>query len=324
MRVLNPAASRRPAKRPAFTMVEVLVVISIIGILIALILPAVQAAREAGRRAQCVNNLRQIGLAINNYVSVCGAFPPGGEIYRQQFSFLAMILPYIEQKPLYDSLNFSTGPYFSAENHTAEAIGVAAYLCPTDSGPTYNTGWTNYAGNFGTGYLKFGANGAFVLEGLRGVTPAEFLDGTSSTVAVSEWLRGLARMDARDERRSIFQFPEQVDEPGEFDQFVQACKGLDITLVPQKDVVNDRGRSWDFGSTLGTLYHHILNINERSCHNGHDSLTGAISAGSLHPGGANSLFADGHVRFLRETMAPRIWRAIGSRNGGEILSEGEY
>src|SRR6516162_8749056 len=142
--------------RPAFTLIELLVVIAIIAVLIALLLPAVQSAREAARRAQCTNNLKQIGLALHNYHQALDAFPPGyvssvdrtvlnacdmdqedqhGVDLGTGWAWGAMILPYLEQQPLYNSINFNLSVAFH-QNDTCSLTALSVYLCPTDPGPS--------------------------------------------------------------------------------------------------------------------------------------------------------------------------------------------
>ena len=129
-------------QRSGFTLIELLVVIAIIAVLIALLLPAVQSAREAARRTQCVNNLKQLGLALHNYGSSYGAFPIGRSVFPNwtagptpySYSPFAMLLPFVEQSPLYASINFNlpSGTAYQAGNTTALATAVAGFLCPTD------------------------------------------------------------------------------------------------------------------------------------------------------------------------------------------------
>ena len=189
-------ATRRPA-RAGFTLIEVLVVVSIIGLLIALLLPAVQSAREAARRAQCVNNLKQIGLAVQNYVdgngslSPTGAGPTGANV--NNFSMAARILPFMEQQALYNALN-QFWQYNHAINATATGTNISAFLCPSDaevnrrvmgSDATRIFGESNYANNLGTS-ASFGGGAVY---GSPGAVPAmtSRRAALSRTVRVSAW-----------------------------------------------------------------------------------------------------------------------------------------
>ncbi|WP_165248811.1 DUF1559 domain-containing protein [Paludisphaera soli] len=198
-----------------FTLIELLVVIAIIAVLIALLLPAVQSAREAARRAQCTNNLKQIGLAMHNYHSTHGAFPLGDSLQPQgfptgvgdhavwnSFSAQALMLGYMEQGPLYNAINFSWAPADSL-NNTVYLTRINSYLCPSDA----NAGRVNinsYAASYGTttsgmfqwtdqaGHLNFQraghSSGLFTVGLAYGV--ADATDGTSNTIAYSEILVG--------------------------------------------------------------------------------------------------------------------------------------
>ncbi len=206
-------------KRRAFTLVELLVVIAIIGILIALLLPAVQAAREAARRSQCTNNLKQLGLALQNYhdrslsfppvaIFVKGNVPAGTNHYHH--TWLTGLLPFIEQAPLYQSINFQlpalTAPYV-APNAVGQAVVstvVNAFLCPSDSflgrnvSQTHNLAITNYVGSMGWHWWDGCVNcpNATVMPGdnrnlftpPRASRMADITDGTSNTVVVNERL----------------------------------------------------------------------------------------------------------------------------------------
>jgi prepilin-type N-terminal cleavage/methylation domain-containing protein/prepilin-type processing-associated H-X9-DG protein len=208
------------SQRRGFTLIELLVVISIIAVLIALLLPAVQAAREAARRARCVNNLRQVGLALHNYHNVNDCFPPGAYqawnattkkyINNGDFSALARLLPDLEQQPLYNAANFSIACYNDAIgdviNSTVTHTRIATFLCPSSPVPDFNllgAGYTatapgtsyfaslgstlEFAGNQQTGppngVFQYNANGGSI--GINRIT-----DGTSNTIAFGEWRIG--------------------------------------------------------------------------------------------------------------------------------------
>jgi prepilin-type processing-associated H-X9-DG protein len=303
-------------------LIELLVVLVVIGVLAALLVPAVQMAREAARRAQCINNLRQFGLALNNYESALGVLPPGGTAIRA--SHLAMLLPFLEQKPLFDAINFEVVPVSS--NITATATSFSVFLCPSDGLHGESGGWTNYAGNVGNGLGAYGTDGCFVLAADHAVAlrMGSFLDGTSTTAAMSERLLGPLLPDARVPRRSIAQLSDGGGEPLPTDIFAARCHNLNLATIPLDQIVNDQGRSWLSARPEDTLYDHVLPINDNSCTNGTVSFDGAYTASSFHPGGVNVLFVDGHAQFQKETIALETWHALGSRAGGEIVSAGAF
>jgi len=336
--------ARGPRGRTGFTLIEILVVIGIIGVLTLLLLSAVQAARESGRRAQCLNNLRQIGLAVHGYLAATGKLPPA--FNAMAYSPHVAILPYLEQVSLYNSINQNDfGSITGAENATAQATELAVFLCPSDAAPpgteiaipnypTTELGWTNYAGNGGFGPQTFGYNGPLPFMGfqmefegkavqLPGSWGLEGLpDGSATTAIFAEWVLGPKGFTDRDPRRAVFTTPAAMIAPDQFETFAATCRDLDPNSGPY--IIPDKGRGWITGGAIHTVYLHTLNVNQKSCINGPNTndWAGAITAGSWHPGGAHALFADGHARFVRDSGALAAWRALGSRNGGEIIPGG--
>ncbi len=199
-------------------MIELLVVITIIGVLVALLLPAVQAAREAARRVSCFNNLHQIGLGLHGYHEVHGCFPPGcvEPTFKvsggRQYAWSALLLPHVEQQPLYEQIVFSK-PCYADENAPAAATVVPVYLCPStrrDSPLAQGRGATDYGGLYGeaippnpTDGSWTAANGTMFYD--RPISITEIRDGTSNTLIVSEdsgwtdgqWINGLNIFDQK-------------------------------------------------------------------------------------------------------------------------------
>ncbi|MHC5541282.1 DUF1559 family PulG-like putative transporter [Singulisphaera rosea] len=312
-----------------FTLIEVLVVIAVITLLIGLLIPAVQMAREAARRAQCSNNLKQLGIGMHNYVTACGSFPPAST--GSSFSPQVMVLPYIEQANFYNALNFDLGsdPGTRPENITAAKASLAVFVCPSDA-MTFQAvplGVTNYAGCYGYGYQRFKDNGVF--SDLPS-SPASVVDGLSHTTMMTEWLLGNLA-DAKqvgksltlgnaDPLRVVF-FGPDMGMPDQLDAFVSACRGLDPTSTKLASL--PFGFDWMCGSLTTSLYNNTLTPGALSCLNGEKVTKGAITAGSNHPQIVNSLFADGHVSSVPTTIATQVWQALGSRAGGEVISDTE-
>ncbi len=193
--MFDAMTDHRASRTPGFTLIELLVVITIIGILIGLLLPAVQAAREAARRLGCLNNLRQIGIGLQNYQEANRTLPPGGvePIFLKpggrQYAWGAFLLPYIEQMPLYQSIDFSK-PYYIGSNVKAAQTPLSVFICPssthTDTMLSGGLGASDYGGVYGERITGPNDPPKGVLIYDRPIAIEEVRDGTSNTLAVSE------------------------------------------------------------------------------------------------------------------------------------------
>lgn len=304
--------------RGGFTLVELLVVIAIIGILVALLLPAVQAAREAARRTQCTNNLKQIGLALQNYESSNQAFPPSRNPYPLVHSALARLLPFAEQGNLHNLCDYSTPPT-SPTNTVAAQTKVDLFVCPSDPRqgkiPSMPEFGSNYVANNGTGTIGFGliASG----DGMFTQTSLAFkdvLDGTSNTAAFSESILGSSQASTGpkpfDPRREV------LEVPGGNDPTPAACDaGAGVWS-------GRRGGKWIDGHYGNTLYNHYYVPNPPQWDCGNGSHNKALStARSYHPGGVNVVFVDGSVRFAANTIALDVWRNIATRDRSDTPTD---
>jgi prepilin-type N-terminal cleavage/methylation domain-containing protein/prepilin-type processing-associated H-X9-DG protein len=336
----------RSSSTRGFTLIELLVVLGIVSILTALLLPAVQMAREAARRSQCQNSLRQIGLAIQSYLTSSSCFPAsvttrsypkGRTFYFGLYSAHCRLLPYLEQNSLYQSINFQTGTWppdtygagssgalanLNLANATAYRTGLAFFLCPSDGGPMETSG-SNYRGNTGIGpspapWAESPDSGNGLFPELDAVSPARVTDGLSHTVAFSERVRGSGPgSGALDPERDVFG-REGVVNTG--DQLLAECRiaGRSSNLLGFRT----SGQYWFWAGRERTLYTHTQTPNGKVPDCTYGGMTPAIdmaTARSHHPGGVNVLMGDGSGRFVSETIAQAVWRALGSRDGGEIV-----
>ena len=327
---------RSDFRRCGFTLIELLVVIAIIAVLIALLLPAVQAAREAARRVQCVNNLKQLGLALHSYHNAMLVLPPGyiasspfrdGETDTAPgWSWASMILPHLEQAPLYSSINFSL-PVQAAANATSVQTNLLGFLCPSDQfqGPTFpvtdgfgNTVATVTPSSYAASCGDDPSDTAFGFDNLgdgRGlffrnssVRIAGITDGTSQTVMLEERAWGNAE-----------------------GTWAGAIQGGYIQRGPFNPCPGSADATY-MAPCLVLAHCHMINTNA-------DSDSGLDDSSSFHPGGANELFADGSVHFLRSvpndagvnpdgstryTPTSLIFQALGTRALGEVISSDSY
>jgi prepilin-type N-terminal cleavage/methylation domain-containing protein/prepilin-type processing-associated H-X9-DG protein len=349
---------KRQRDRAGFTLIELLVVIAIIAVLIALLLPAVQAAREAARRSQCVNNLKQIGLGIANYESGTGSIPWGDGSWGTEWSTHSLLLPYLEQGPLFNSLNFGIGPHDGIKNTTAEYTKINTLSCPSDlnrlSGPY---GPNNYMGNAGSapnvfyggdsdGNTSEGANesmsGPFIFSSTNNaqtgtqVRFSDVIDGLSNTASFSERVKaigqiGSAPFDTTKPTASIAPAPRPTTGLETTPQAwyasciatppTPAAGNLDQANLLDNDI---SGASWSYGVVPDTRYAHVMPPNTWGCRENNGSILMSHVASSRHPGIVNVLFLDGSVKAIKSTINNTVWWAIGTRGGGEVVSADSY
>jgi prepilin-type N-terminal cleavage/methylation domain-containing protein/prepilin-type processing-associated H-X9-DG protein len=307
--------------RRGVTILELLVVVTIIGLLLALILPAVSVSRETARKAECMSHLKQIGVAIAAYESLHGMFPPGGSYGA---SMHVSLLPFLGQKALYDRYDF-----IKRDDTSVRTVVVPLYLCPSDPAPN---AWmyggrvdatTSYAGNSGTGVMKYGYNGMFRHISAGGkferdgpIRAADVFDGLSNTAAVSEILHG----DGSNARLRVNWNTPKEFSPEEFNEFAKYCSAIPPIPVDYgwKGVAWARGVPWTMGEIGFTMYNHILQPNEPSCYNQTSVQSAIASAGSAHTAGVNVLFGDGRVNFVANNVDLDVWREFGSRVGSDL------
>jgi prepilin-type N-terminal cleavage/methylation domain-containing protein/prepilin-type processing-associated H-X9-DG protein len=309
--------SLTPRSIRGFTLIELLVVIAVIAVLVGLLLPAVQAAREAARRSQCSNNLKQIGLGMHGYHSVHNTFPPGyitavvndpvAPEIGPGWSWGVMILNELEQKPLYQGINFSlqiTDP----GSLTARSTILSVFLCPSNvgNGPVVASSLTGTvlstdvaagqyvasAGQLEPGEFPDSNNGVFYRNsrnGLRDIT-----DGSSTTMMVGERSRNVA--DAT---------------------WVGAVPTWQLCTNPRWTV-----RECGPASTL--VVSHTGTAATGSIYVPNSKSSMVDDYWSLHPGGCNFLFCDGSVRFVKESVNPSIFSYLSTRAGGEVISSDQF
>jgi prepilin-type N-terminal cleavage/methylation domain-containing protein/prepilin-type processing-associated H-X9-DG protein len=322
------------ARRRAFTLIELLVVIAIIAVLIGLLLPAVQKAREAANRMKCSNNLKQMGIALHSYADTFGVFPTGGEgtdfvnapkgpsIFDRHSTF-TMLLPYIEQANLFNAMNLAyyyNDPAWPGNQQAARTV-VSTYICPSNS-------WSQPRDSQGYGLTDYGAtcytdidpvtglrnkatrdNGALhvdPLHALAGTKIATIRDGTSNTIAIAE--------DTGRDERYVAAYIDPYD--GQLRRFWRWAEPDNAFGVS-----GFQSGSYDAGTAINNTQYPpggsastCLWAPTNNCGNNDEIF-------SFHTGGAQAVFCDGHVGFLKETMDRRVVRMLVTPNGGETIPD---
>jgi prepilin-type N-terminal cleavage/methylation domain-containing protein/prepilin-type processing-associated H-X9-DG protein len=324
-------------RRRGFTLIELLVVIAIIAVLIALLLPAVQAARAAARRTQCVNNLKQLGLAMHNYNNTIGSFPVGvmgartptayqyGTTANARRTWAWLILPYMEQNTMFQAINYSLG--FNDAKHsndTALKALISLYTCPSDpaeasiDGGSYAVYKGNYMVNWGnsTYFQSWGSatynpytgpvntlgsvpflGAPFSMNNSYGIQ--NITDGTSNTLLMSEVRVGVYGPGGTpaDHRGDVFN-----------DDY--NCSMFMAYTTPNSPI---------FDQVSGYCYYpYLLNP---PCTSSQPPFN---AARSVHTGGVNALMADGSVRFAKDSVNLAVWRSLSTTQGGEVIDASSY
>jgi prepilin-type N-terminal cleavage/methylation domain-containing protein/prepilin-type processing-associated H-X9-DG protein len=349
----------RSSNRRAFTLIELLVVIAIIAVLIALLLPAVQAAREAARRIQCTNNLKQIGLAVANYESGQGSLPPTGTVSPSgsplqaigNFGMKTRLLPFIEQTNLFNTMNMSfNGEAPQGQNDTILITKLNAFVCPSDANtPQYMyttltqgaqpVGYSNYPNNIGTiatnnsgsfdgpAYIMAANLNTALAQGGT-VTLAGITDGTSNTVIFSEWIKADLSTTSTSGLEQIMVGPAY---PTIFTYVLPTVysTGCQASLTISATNENVKGCFWyNDKCGQGGGYSHISTPNVKACIFSSDADAAPdhtmVGASSNHPGGANVALLDGSVRFIKNSISPQTWWALATKSGGEVLDSSSY
>jgi prepilin-type N-terminal cleavage/methylation domain-containing protein/prepilin-type processing-associated H-X9-DG protein len=324
----------------AFTLVELLVAIAIIGVFVALLLPAIQSAREAAHRTQCVNNLRQIGIAMHAHHAAKGHFPPGRigrntELDlghgRPEMGPLVFLLPFFEEQNVYLRGDFTIDSFNAREfleaNKDAFAATIPSFLCPSAdykrghvSGEGYVYGATHYLGNLGSKWDTVGKNNGVFFE-LSCVSDRMITDGMSKTVAFGEHAWADSEQAPRSPLWDRFRFTELYENKTQKDLEQRCETAYSDTTNPT--VYSQATTYWWNGDDL---MNHAIPPNNQTCDVGRQTTRfGGKYAGSQqfnlrpptsqHPGGVNELFCDGHVELISDQIDQPTFQEIGTRDG---------
>lgn len=331
--------------RLGFTLIELLVVIAIIGVLIALLLPAIQQAREAARRSQCSNNLKQIGLAINNYADANSTILPGvswnwawdGAYIPGRYTVHAAILPFMDGSSTYDLINYQKSIGFhdgSRQNDTLWGIKLQSFLCPSDPA-AYGTWSLSVSGTWpGNNYrVCKGEHGAST-RGFGCTRPTgggnhprkmgDIVDGLSKTACFSERLKGPATNGTPATFRNCLNqsLPAAPNSYATPQALKEACEALPFDT----STYTDGGLNWWLGRERYISYNHGNTPNAAGCRGptyavNRGSARGAMPPSSNHNGGVNVLMLDGSVHFISDSIDINVWVALSTVDGGEVISQ---
>jgi prepilin-type N-terminal cleavage/methylation domain-containing protein/prepilin-type processing-associated H-X9-DG protein len=366
---------RGRSARPGFTLIELLVVIAIIAVLIGLLLPAVQAAREAARRIQCVNNLKQVGLAAYNYAGTFGSYPMGqGYTDNGYGGALMAVAQFIEAGTVFNATNFNYGWASSGGMRLNEISGPSQpvnltvftttlnwVLCPSDGRNALTQPYAhhNYAGSMGALPVPDDQNcdGIFCevdgspwppYQAANGqptgfvVTIAMITDGTSNTAAFSEKIKGVGynedgTVDGSTPSTTYYYITPLRQSStytlADLPALYQNCQAATTVYSNPGNsscgastlTIRHQGSFWWIGRTSEGRYNHSMPPNSKYCTEGNENYcANMFGASSRHPGGVNTAFADGSVHFIKATISPQVWWALGTRNGGEVISADQY
>ena len=293
-------------KKHAFTLVELLVVIAIIGILIALLLPAVQAAREAARRMQCTNNNKQIGVGLHNYIVTHNSFPPGAGGGGARWSWSALILPFMESTVALANCDFTKG-YNEVINGDATRTFIPIYHCP--SAPDHELisccigirGGNGYTAEEDTAETNYGAI-ATHLPHPYARDPHDPAKNDSGVMHVGSSHKIREVMDGTSHTVIVSEYLRNEDDPDKT-RYPAYCPGKKCFV----------SKFWAAENVITSAY---------GINSGTDYLKSAIQ--SAHPDGAVFLFADGHARYIVQTIDQRTLEMLTTRSGGETIGDNDY
>jgi len=332
-------------RRRGFTLIELLVVIAIIAVLIGLLLPAVQAAREAARRAQCVNNLKQLALAVHNYHDVMGSFPPGA-INRGNWpsgqwwagvawNWMYSILPQVEQQNLYNAVNNSFNNGDPQNYVTVSQQLITSFLCPSDdSNKNFDRMWWAYHQNWGTIVRMAPTNYVASWGDMKTASPFDY---TSSEPGGPNWgcgdsyrgffgecsngtVRGIR--DATDGTSNSFLLGENSPNLNGSLAWTNGDGTYASTVIPLNWKTNLKDGQRDTNGDLCDAVGSVLGaFNHQHCWR---NQTYNYGFKSFHPGGANFAMGDGSIKFIKQTIGARIYNSLATIKGGEVLSADQF